>query len=279
MERPWPFVTSGGDVAKTAFPMPAARRVLRDLPQQELHELARGMGTARTTNYGAVNVTTTVLSRSTRSTYIVADDPDAYPHQAIDRDEWERVSGLQDAYIADREMIQVDGFIGNDPDHRVAARLFIEARNANIAGMQDALYFHHPEAGFEPELVVIYTPNLAMPGYPDDRLIAVDLDRLVTRVFHSDYFGESKKGGLRMWNKLVYERGGLALQSGCKVIPVGDKNRVGLIVGLSGTGKTTTTFTKQNNSSPVQDDFCALMPGGKVYATENGCFAKTFGLN
>ena len=29
----------------------------------------------------------------------------------------------------------------------------------------------------------------------------------------------------------------------------------------------------------MQDDFCALMPGGKVYATENGCFAKTFGLN
>jgi len=82
-----------------------------------------------------------------------------------------------------------------------------------------------------------------------------------------------------MWNKIVYERGGLALHSGCKVIPVGGKNRVGLIVGLSGTGKTTTTFTKQNNSSPVQDDFCALMPGGKIYATENGCFAKTFGLN
>ena len=82
-----------------------------------------------------------------------------------------------------------------------------------------------------------------------------------------------------MWNKLVYERGGLALHAGCKVIPVGDKKRVGLIVGLSGTGKTTTTFTKQNDSQPVQDDFCALMPGGKVYATENGCFAKTFGLN
>ncbi len=48
------------------------------------------------------DVTTTVLSRSTRSTYIVADDPDAYPHQAMDRDEWERVSSLQDAYIADR---------------------------------------------------------------------------------------------------------------------------------------------------------------------------------
>jgi phosphoenolpyruvate carboxykinase (ATP) len=59
---------------------------------------------------------------------------------------------------------------------------------------------------------------------------------------------------------------------------VGDKNRVGLVVGLSGTGKTTTTFTQQNNSHPVQDDFVALMPNGRVYASENGCFAKTFGL-
>ena len=27
------------------------------------------------------------------------------------------------------------------------------------------------------------------------------------------------------------------------------------------------------------DDFVALMPGGKVYGTENGCFAKTFSLD
>jgi phosphoenolpyruvate carboxykinase (ATP) len=52
-----------------------------------------------------------------------------------------------------------------------------------------------------------------------------------------------------------------------------------LIVGLSGTGKTTTTSTRQNNSKPVQDDFVALYPGGRVVATENGCFAKTFSLS
>ena len=52
-----------------------------------------------------------------------------------------------------------------------------------------------------------------------------------------------------------------------------------LIVGLSGTGKTTTTFTTQLGSKPAQDDFIALMPGGQVYTTENGCFAKTFGLD
>ncbi len=52
-----------------------------------------------------------------------------------------------------------------------------------------------------------------------------------------------------------------------------------MIIGLSGTGKTTTTFTTQNDSLPVQDDFVALMPGGKPYGTENGCFAKTFSLD
>jgi phosphoenolpyruvate carboxykinase (ATP) len=52
-----------------------------------------------------------------------------------------------------------------------------------------------------------------------------------------------------------------------------------MIIGLSGTGKTTTTFTTQNDSLPVQDDFVALMPDGRAYATENGCFAKTFSLD
>jgi phosphoenolpyruvate carboxykinase (ATP) len=63
------------------------------------------------------------------------------------------------------------------------------------------------------------------------------------------------------------------------VIPTPSGDRVGLIVGLSGTGKTTTTFTRQNGSLPVQDDFVAWWPDGTVSATEAGCFAKTFALN
>src|SRR5438034_5129614 len=176
-------------------------------------------------------------------------------------------------------MVLIDGYIGNDPDFRTPARLYIEAANANIAGMQQQLYFGPADEDFEPELTVIYTPNLKAQGFPDDRLIMVDLEQGVTRVFNSDYFGESKKGGLRMWNKLVYDRGGLPLHAGCKVIPTDSGDKVGLIVGLSGTGKTTTTFTRQNGSLPVQDDFVAMMPGGKVYATEAGCFAKTFALS
>ncbi len=263
-----------------AFALPAAQRLVRDLSQEQLLERTHAMATARRTSYGAPNVQTTVLARSKGSTFIVADEPDSYPHQAIDRDEWERISNLQDEYISQQEMIVINGYIGDAGERRVPARLYIEAANANIAGMQDVLFFHDGEGdGFEPELLVIYTPNLEAPGYPDDRLIAVNLDLYVTRVFNSDYFGESKKGGLRMWNHLVYERGGLPLHAGCKVIPTSSGTKTGMIVGLSGTGKTTTTFTRQNGSLPVQDDFVAWWPDGSISATEAGCFAKTFALN
>src|SRR3989475_7067368 len=144
--------------------------------------------------------------------------------------------------------------------------------------MQQKLYYPRQGQG-DPEVQVIYTPNLPAEGYPDDRCIAVDLENNVTRVMNSDYFGESKKGGLRMWNRIVYDRGGLALHAGAKVVPANGSEKTFLIIGLSGTGKTTTTFTTQNDSLPVQDDFVALMPGGKVHGTENGCFAKTFSLD
>ena len=38
-------------------------------------------------------------------------------------------------------MVVIDGYIGNDPEMRTAARLTIERANANIAGMQQKLYF------------------------------------------------------------------------------------------------------------------------------------------
>ncbi|MGH8874288.1 MAG: phosphoenolpyruvate carboxykinase (ATP), partial [Acidimicrobiia bacterium] len=221
-----------------------------------------------------------VTARLAPSTFFVADTE---IHQnRISRQEAEEWAARQDAYLADREMILVEGWIGPDGDFRTGVRLYIEKSQANIPGMQQQLYFP-PDEGWEPDFTLIYTPGLMAPGKPSDRLIIVDLDRWVTRVLGSDYFGESKMGGLRMWNKLVYDRGGLALHAGLKSFPTEStqdgKEKSALIIGLSGTGKTTTTFRKQLGSLPVQDDFVALMPGGKVYTTENGCFAKTYGLD
>jgi phosphoenolpyruvate carboxykinase (ATP) len=260
--------------------LPTAKLVIDNPTPEEFRDLVAQMPNAAYTEFDNYNVTTKVVSRSKASTYIVSDTPENHSDQCITREEYDRVAAIQDAYIADQEMVKVDGYIGNDPEFRTRARLFIEKRNANIAAMQQQLYYPCDDPDSEPVTTVIYTPNLEMPGYPNDRLIAVDLEAGVTRVFNSDYFGESKKGGLRMWNALVYGRGGLPLHAGAKVVPTADGGEKTLmIVGLSGTGKTTTTFTKQGDSHSVQDDFIACMPDGRIYTTENGCFAKTFGLD
>jgi phosphoenolpyruvate carboxykinase (ATP) len=241
----------------------------------ELRKFTEEMAETRVSEFGNTNTQTQVLSRSAASTYVVDRESSG---KTMPRQDFDAVARLQDEYIAEHDMIAIDGYIGNDPQMRTAARLVMEKRYADIAGMQQKLYFERTD-GAEPEVQVIYTPGLAAPGYPDDRLIAVDLDNNVTRVLNSDYFGESKKGGLRMWNNIVYDKGGLALHSGLKVIPTPAGDKVFMILGLSGTGKTTTTFTTQNGSKPIQDDFVGLMPGGHAFGTENGCFAKTFGLS
>jgi phosphoenolpyruvate carboxykinase (ATP) len=252
-------------------------RTVHDNPSpEELRRFTEEMPQARVTGFDNVNVQTKVVSRSAGSTYVVGGPSSG---KTMTREEYDRIAKMQDDYLRDQEVVVIDGYIGNDPEFRTRARLTIEKANANIAGMQQKLYFPRNGDTGDPEVQVVYTPNLAASGYPDERVIAVDLDNGVTRVLNSDYFGESKKGGLRMWNTKVYDLGGLALHAGLKVIPTDDGEKVFMIIGLSGTGKTTTTFTVQNGSEPVQDDFVALMPGGKAYGTENGCFAKTFSLD
>ncbi|MHB8509044.1 MAG: phosphoenolpyruvate carboxykinase [Candidatus Dormibacteria bacterium] len=261
--------------------VPPGLKLIYNPSGEELKAMTLEMPNAKLSEFENCNVQTEVDSRSKASTYIVCDRAEEHPSQVISRAEGERIAKLQDEYISQQEMLVIDGYIGNADGFKTATRLVIERRNPNIAGMQKIMYFDAPDAGedFEPELTVIYTPNLRVEGYPNDRIIAVDLEQRVTRVLNSDYFGESKKGGLRMWNKLVYDRGGLPLHAGCKVVPTAAGEKVILTVGLSGTGKTTTTFTRQNDSKPVQDDFVAMMPDGKIYATEDGCFAKTFALD
>ena len=254
-----------------------ARSVLFNPAADELREFTAAQATAHLTEFGNYDVITTVTARSKGSTFIVSDEPHKHTDPVISRQAYGELAAAQDAYIATRDVIVIDGYIGDHPIARMRTRLVVERANANLAAMQRLLYFPADDSA-EPELTVIYTPSLTAPGFPDDRGILVDLEGGVTRVFNADYFGESKMGGLRMWDAAMYRRGGLAMHSGLKLMGNGGRRRAGLVVGLSGTGKTTTTFSTAGGGSPVQDDFVALFPGGKVYGTEAGTFAKVYGL-
>ena len=260
------------------FELPAAGSVVANPTQAQMREwVLESMPRVTVTEFDNINYQAEVKARLAPSTFFVT-EVENYKNR-ISRAEYEEWAAKQDAYIADKDMVLIEGYIGPDPNFQTGSRLFMEKMQSNIPAMQQQLYFPKDE-NWAPEFTVIYTPGLPAPGKPMDRLILVDHDTYVTRVFGSDYFGESKMGGLRMWNHLVYLKGGLALHSGLKTFPdVAGVEKSMLILGLSGTGKTTTTFRQQLGSLPVQDDFTALFPGGKIYSTENGCFAKTFGLD
>ncbi len=264
-----------------AIELPQAKSVATNPTQDELRAWVTEMPNAQLTEFGNYNIKARVTARSAGSTFVVSDDPTSTPKATMGRDEYAHVAARQEAWIAERDMALVEGYIGpeNSPLKR-PARVYIERANSNIPAMQQQLYYPKDADWREEDaLTVIYTPNCPADGYPDDKLVTIDLDNWVTRVFNIDYFGESKMGGLRMWMEWAFQQGSLAMHAGAKVIPTDEGDKVCLIIGLSGTGKTTTTFTRQNSSLPVQDDIVALVEGGGVYSTENGCFAKTYGLD
>ncbi len=268
------------------FELPKAKSVAQNPSQADMRAWALElMENITETEFGNLNYKARILSRQGPSTFFVAETSAGKP--SVDRATYDEWAAKQDALIAEQDMILIEGYIGPTKGTRTASRLFMEKSQANIPAMQQQLYFNR-EDSFEEEFAdngftVIYTPSLKADGFTNECLILVDLENWVTRVFGSDYFGESKMGGLRMWNKLQFEKGALAMHSGAKTFPA-DQNmhgeeKLALIIGLSGTGKTTTTFRNVKGSLPVQDDFIALQPDGSVLTTEDGCFAKTYGLN
>jgi phosphoenolpyruvate carboxykinase (ATP) len=265
------------------FDLPPARSVARNPSQEQLRDWALAdlpPERVQRTRHGNIAYQARTRSRLGPSTFFVSDV--ATGKQVMSRSDADAWAAKQDAYIAEQDMILLEGNIGPDTDMQVGSRLYIERSQANIAGMQEHLYFP-PRADHDAQFTVIYTPNLSDDSMPNGALIIIDLDAYVTRVFGSDYFGESKMGSLRMWNHWILAREGLAMHSGAKTFPAESTpegvEKLALIIGMSGTGKTTTTFRNVKGSLPVQDDFIALMPDGSVLTTEAGCFAKTFGLD
>jgi len=243
------------------------------------------------TRVGSINKLTRNKARMAKYTYVIADDaPEGdWSQKTISRARANELIALQDQYIREQgTLIAIDGYAGLGP-RAVGATWLYTPEGANIAGMQQVLAFPREEVEneeqlaepFAPTFLLRYTPNLKAAGMPGEQAILVDLDNWTTYVIGPDYFGESKKGILRMLNHLAYLQGGLVLHAGAKAVTMPDGRKVTMtVMGLSGTGKTTTSFSKQGElTEPIQDDMVTLWPGGELSITENGCFAKIEKLN
>lgn len=258
--------------------------------QEELRKMALEHSPAcYETKYGNVNKIARNKARKAGYTYIIAPEQDAhlYSGKVISAERAEQVlSNVWDYIHLQGRLIEIQGYYGLG-ERRFPIQWLYTMPCANIAGMQQILSFPReavetPEQlkeEYKPVIRVVMVPEFPLPDMPGKQAIIVDLENYITYVIGADYFGESKKGALRMLNDYVYQRGGLVLHAGAKAVTIGGERITMTIKGLSGTGKTTTTFSKQGElTQPIQDDMVCLWPGGKISITENGAFAKTWGL-
>ena len=227
---------------------------LANLSQAELRDLARSHTPhVLDTAFGNLNKVSRNKARMAKHTYIITDgSADAWSHKTISRDEANALIEAQRTYIEDKgKLLEVQGWLGVG-DRAVPVQWLYTMEGANIAGMQSVLSFPRErvegtdDGPFHARYRVVYTPNFR-PDVPGGQRILVDLDNLVTYVMGPDYFGESKKGALRMLCHDVHQQGGLVLHAGAKEVLFGDDRLTVAILGLSGTGKTTTTFSKQGD--------------------------------
>jgi phosphoenolpyruvate carboxykinase (ATP) len=267
-----------------------AVEILANPTQDELRALAlRHTPAMRETAFGGLNkVASHNKNRVAGWTYVIAppERADEYSAKTIAPADAQRLIEHQARYIENAgTLIRLDGYLGVGP-RATPAQWFYTLEGANIAGMQEVLAFSRArvegagaEKPFAPVLTVTYTPGCSAPDMPGGQAIVVDLENFRTYILGPDYFGESKKAALRMLNDYLYEQGGLVMHAGAKVIEVDGRRLTMAVMGLSGTGKTTTTFAKHGEGTqPLQDDMVTLWPKGELSVTEDGCFAKTGGL-
>ncbi len=270
---------------------PYSVEYIKNPSQSKIRELAlKHTPAILQSKYGNLNKITIKKAREARYTYIIADKKDEhlYSSKTIDEAKALELIERQKEYIEKQGMIiQIDGYIGVDKDTAAPVQWLYSPEAANVAGMQQVLSFPREmleteeelKKDFIPVMRVVMTPLFFVEDMPGRMAVIVDLENYTTYVMGSDYFGESKKGMLRMLNEWVYQKGGLVLHAGAKIVKAkGNLITMG-VMGLSGTGKTTTTFSKQGElTQPLQDDMVVFWKGGRFTITENGCFAKTYGL-
>lgn len=261
------------------------------LPDWYLRDRAEVYGNF--TRFGNVVFHTTVKNRSAGATvYIGGDDVKQAKLNDKQKEILKNLDGTLKKvheYMKKAPFICIDRTMGENSEFNPRCTLFVSVQrkeSIRLAYMCGATLFPYRKEAKGPHLNLVYIPE----WQEKDRQILVFPDEGVTYVLGSDYYGESKKGFLRMAMWKTKKQGWLGLHAGAKTISARDKEgnlrRYGMLIfGLTATGKTTHTChdhglcEKDENVKIVQDDIVMWKPDGSALGTEKGFYIKTEGMN
>ncbi len=249
-------------------------------------------------SFGSPSFITRITSRSAAMTEVFFGDPDNRQAEIL-----RAAYGWLEKHIeAGGKLLVMDKMMGLHPEHSHFCRTIVTPEYARLLVLWDKLIFDLPaeREKDEPEQVEIMIPEWGESadekGLPPVSILA-DADNRATWALGTDYFGEVKKGHLRMAmyrEKTLMKEGkggGLGIHAGGKLIRARDVSSGELIekgaifFGLSGTGKTTLSvhhfwLDPEKNETVVirQDDFFSLSADAQAFGTEDNAYIKTEGL-
>lgn len=187
-------------------------------------------------------------------------------------------------YVKLAPLVCVERTMGDNPYFNPHCTLYVSVHRKEmirLAYMVGQTLFPLREAS-GPKLYLLYVPE----WQEKDRQILVFPEVGVTYVLGSDYYGEAKKGFLRMAMWSAKQEGMLGVHAGAKIVKVKDKNgkikRYSMILfGLSATGKTTHACHNHGllddgeGQEIIQDDVIFIRPDGSALGSERGFYLKT----
>lgn len=261
------------------------------LSDQKLASLARQFGMA--TKYGNIAFHTTVKNRSAGLTVYLGSEKVMNRTWSSRQQEiinsTPKTLELIAAYLRKAPLVYIERTMGENKIFAPHCTLYVSLQRKEmlrLAYMWGQTFLPLQKAP-GPHLQLVYIPE----WQEKDRQILVFPEENITFVLGSDYYGESKKGMLRMGMYQVKSSSlGLGLHAGAKILRArqndGKIHRLGMLIfGLTATGKTTHACHNHNLTDQgegigiIQDDVVFWCKDGSALGTERGWYVKTEGLN
>ncbi|ABK76973.1 phosphoenolpyruvate carboxykinase (ATP) [Cenarchaeum symbiosum A] len=260
-------------------------RAHRNLEPQELIRIAVEKGDGVVTSTGSLSVRTgKYTGRSPGDRYIV------YDGTTRDTVDWGKVNHKFDpgrfaeifermkGFVKGKELYVFDGFVGADPENRIAVRVINDhawqslfARQLFIRPSPEELEAHKPEF-----TILCVNDFEAVPerdGTNSNVFIVIDLTRKTVLIGGTRYAGEIKKSMFSVMNYVLPAKGVLPMHCSANIGRGGD---TALFFGLSGTGKT--TLSADPDRMLIGDDEHGWSEKGS-FNFEGGCYAKCINLS
>ncbi|HEX2558242.1 MAG TPA: phosphoenolpyruvate carboxykinase (ATP), partial [Nitrososphaera sp.] len=259
-------------------------RIHRNLSVPSMVEqiIARKEGILSST--GALSVKTGKFTgRSPDDKYIVDDEVThnsvnwGKVNHPISEEHFDKLFRRMKKHIEDKEFFVFDGFVGADPDHRLAIRVINNRSWHNLFARQ---LFIRPTGGelenFKPEFTLISCDDFAAipedEGTRTETFIIINFKKKLVLIGSTSYAGEIKKAMFSIMNFLLPRKGVFPMHCSANV---GSGDDTALFFGLSGTGKT--TLSADPDRRLVGDDEHGWSDQG-VFNFEGGCYAKCINL-